>query len=132
MNREEDAAAELRRVLEEDLPEEIAGMNEALDDGLVLPPFSAVCGKGETGSPPFLRMDVHDGEYTEKDRLIECERLTVVLEMVLPKPLCRYRCEARYRAAIRAAVRKNRKSAAWTDAAAVSWKEGTVTITIDM
>lgn len=132
VSREENAAAELKRILTETLPEEIAEINKSLNDGLVLPPFSTVCESGETGSLPFLRMKVCDGEYDEKDRLIECEKMTVVLEMVLPKPLCRYKCEARYRAAVRETVIKNRSSSAWADAAAVSWKDGTVTINIDM
>ena len=85
---EERILKEITEILMNDLPKVLLELEEQSEDSIRLPPFRYV-GLEENlsaGTPlPYALMEIEEGEYTEKDRIVRKTQYIVSIHMLLLK-----------------------------------------------
>lgn len=130
MHDEESVLEELAGILKDKLPDYIQKLNEEHNDGLILPAFCGVAAEGGQLRLPYLTLALSEGEYDEKDRIIENVKYTAKIGMVLPMPLDTGKARARYRESIRLLVQDSCMCDAWQSCTMALWKGKEITVEI--
>ena len=112
------------------LPEYIEEVNEQHNDGVILPQFTGIAAENESRTPPYMKLAITGGEYTEKDRIIGNTVYTAVLEFELPKVLANGAAYMRYREAVRNMLQEYRSTDEWESCSMTGWKNSCVTVRV--
>lgn len=112
------------------LPEYIEAVNELHNDGVIFPQFTDIVTENGNKMPPYMKLTITGGEYTEKDRIIETTVYTVELEFVLPKVLANCVAYMRYREAVRNMLEEYRTADEWEECRMTGWKNSCVTVRV--
>jgi hypothetical protein len=110
------------------LPEYIEEVNEQHNDGVILPLFTGVAAENGSRTPPYLKLEITGGEYTEKDRIIGNTVYAVELEFVLPKAIAKGVAYMRYREAVRNMLEEYRTADEWEECRMTGWKNSCVAV----
>ncbi len=74
---------ELENLLIRKLPEYIEKINKKYNDNLILKPFENTSLEENCIKQPCFKIDFSNAEYSEKDRIIENEKYTFIIEIHL-------------------------------------------------
>lgn len=112
------------------LPEYVEKVNELHNDGVILQQFTDIVTENESRTPPYLKLDITGGEYTEKDRIIENTVYNVELQFVLPKAAANRVTYMRCREVVRNMLQEYHSTDEWESCSMTGWKNSCVTVRV--